>query len=143
MSLFLRAVLALISFITYHLSFINPAYAACNPDDPNFGPCPTGLDGIANMVGNILTVIVGLGFTAMLVLFIWAGIKYITSGGEPKAIQAAHQIVTWAFLGILFMALAWVILQLIAAFTGINDLTIFNIKALCGDLEKDFPFCQP
>ena len=93
------------------------------------GPLPAGLDQIEDLFKSIISVIVGLGFIVMLVLIVWAGIKYLTSGGEPKAVQSAHQTVTWALLGIIFMAIAWLVLQLIKVFTGI-DVTIFNIKAL-------------
>ena len=53
----------------------------------------------------------------------------ITSGGEPKAISAAHQTFTWALLGIVIMAVTWVIMLLIKAFTGI-DVTTFNVNVL-------------
>ena len=96
------------------------------------GPPAAGLNEIEQVFANVISVIVGLGFIATLVLLVVAGFKYLTSGGEPKAIQAAHQTVTWALLGILFMAVAWLLLQLIQAFTGIN-VTFFNIKTLCGD----------
>lgn len=127
------------------LFIIHPTYAATPCVDADsikagFGPCPAGLAEIEETVGNIISVIVGLGFIAMLVLLIMAGFKYLTSGGEPKAIQAAHQTFTWALLGILFMAAAWVLLQLIHAFTGI-DVTIFNIKTLCGVTVDPLKFC--
>ncbi len=103
-------------------------------------PGPAGLNEIEGIVGNVISVIVGLGFIAMLVLLVMAGFKYLTSGGEPKAIQSAHYTVTWALLGILFMAVAWLLLQLIAGFTGIN-VTVFNIKTLCDIGGKEF--CKP
>lgn len=112
-----------------------------NDYENKYGPCPAGLQEFEDMVGNIISVFVGLGFIVMLVMLVTAGFKYLTSGGEPKAIQAAHAVTTWAILGILFMAIAWLILQLVAAFTGI-DVTIFDIKALCGGSSK-FPFCTP
>ena len=105
------------------------------------GPDPAGLQEFEDIVGNIISVFVGLGFIVMLVLLVLAGFKYLTSGGEPKAIQSAHAVTTWALLGIIFMAIAWLILQLIAAFTGIG-VTTFDIKALCGD-QPNFPFCNP
>lgn len=91
---------------------------------------PAGLQQIEDIFKNVVSSVVGLAFIVSLVMLVLAGIKYLTSGGEPKAIQAAHLTVTWALLGILFMAIAWLILQLIHNFTGI-DVTIFNIKALC------------
>lgn len=102
-------------------------------------PSPAGLAQIEQVFGNILSVVVGLAFVVLLVMLTWAGIKYLTSGGEPKAIQAAHLTVTWALLGVLFLAIAWIILQLIHAVTGV-DVTIFNIRALCG---LNGEWCQP
>jgi len=93
------------------------------------GPDPAGLNEIEKVFTNFISVAVLLGFVALLVLLITAGIKYLTSRGEPKAIQSAHQTVTWALLGVVFMATAWIILQFIHVFTGI-DVTIFNIKVL-------------
>lgn len=106
------------------------------------GPEAAGLQQIEDVFKNIISVVVGLGFIAMLVMLVTAGIKYLTSGGEPKAIQAAHQTVTWALLGVVFMAIAWLVLQLIAVFTGI-DVTIFNIKSLCVDPNDETKlFCK-
>lgn len=93
------------------------------------GPDAAGLDQIEKIFSNVISVIVGLGFIALLVMLTSAGFKYLMSGGEPKAVQAAHQTVTWALLGMVFMAVAWLILQLIKAFTGV-DVTTFNMKIL-------------
>lgn len=125
-------------FIFYTLNLPIPVYACHDPNNrsadntppPNSGPCPAGLTEIEQVFGNVISVVVGLGFIAMLVLLVWAGIKYTTSGGEPKAIQSAHLAVTWAFLGVLFLAIAWIILQLIQAFTGV-EVTLFDIRTLC------------
>lgn len=94
------------------------------------GPQPAGLVEIEQVFSNVISVVVGLGFIALLVFLVWAGIKYLTSGGEPKIIQQTHQTVTWAFLGLIFMAFAWLILQLIFAFTGV-EVRFFDIKTLC------------
>lgn len=101
---------------------------------------PAGLQEIDKVFSNVISVIVGLGFIISLVMLTWAGIKYLTSGGEPKAISAAHQTVTWALLGILFLAIAWIILQLIEAVTGVK-VTFFDVRQLCGG--PALPWCQP
>lgn len=99
-----------------------------------------GLEDIRKLVERLISVSVGGAFIAMFVLLVWAGIKYLTSGGEPKQIQAAHQIVTWALIGILFMAIAWLILQLIEVITGVK-VTVFDIGVLCKFASKDW--CNP
>ncbi len=107
------------------------------------GPPAAGLTQIEDIFKNVISVIVGLGFITMLVMIVLAGIKYLTSGGEPKAVQAAHQAISWALLGIFFMAIAWLVLLLIKAFTGI-DVTIFDVKTLCGDPNVAAKwFCKP
>lgn len=107
-----------------------------------FGPCPAGLNDIENTVANVISVVVGLGFIAALVLLIMTGIKYLISGGEPKAIQAAHLTLTFALLGVALLAISWLILQLIANFTGV-DVTVFDIKSLCKLGTDPLKFCTP
>lgn len=93
------------------------------------GPAPAGITELEQLFINIVFISVGLGFIVLFVFLAWAGFKYLTSGGEPKAVHLAHQTVTWALLGIIFLAIAWLVLQLIATFTGIN-VTIFNLRTL-------------
>lgn len=108
------------------------------------GPDPAGLNEIENIFSSLISVIVSLGFIVMLVFIVMAGFKYLTSGGEPKALQAAHHALVWAILGIVFMAIAWLVLQLISSFTGIN-VTVFDARTLCkvnvGRIIKDI--CPP
>lgn len=120
-----------------HILIYGLVFAAC---DPKLGPCAAGLKEIEQTFSSIVSVMVGLGFVAMLTFLVWAGFKYLTSGGEPKIVQSAHQSVTWAFLGVLFLAIAWLILQLIEAFTGVK-VTFFDIRQLCNVGGKDW--CQP
>lgn len=104
------------------------------------GPPPAGLAELELVFGNIISVVVGLSFIILVVMLVLAGIKYITSSGEPKAVQQAHLTVTWALLGILFLAISWLLLQLIQAFTGI-EVTVFNARTLCG--LGGTQFCSP
>ena len=114
-----------------HTSPVHAATPAPTAVPYSPGPSPAGLSSVENTFTSFVSASVGIAFMVMLILIVWAGFKYLTSGGEPKAIQAAHQVTTWAFLGILFMAIAWLILQLIENFTGIR-VTVFNFKILCG-----------
>lgn len=104
-------------------------------------PQPAGLTELEQVFRNVISVVAALGFITLLVMLITAGFKYLTSGGEPKAVQASHITITWALLGIVFMALAWIILQLISSFTGVEVVKTFDIRTLCGG--PTFPFCSP
>ncbi len=121
------------------LQTATPVYAQCNP---SLGNCPAGLQELEDVFKQFISVAVGLGFLVMLIMLVWAGIKYLTSGGEQKEVQQAHYTMTWALLGILFFAIAWLLLLLIQTFTGI-EVTTFNIKALCKIAGSTTDFCSP
>lgn len=106
------------------------------------GPDPAGLTEIEQVFKSIISVVAGLGFMTTLVVLVLAGFKYLTSGGEPKAVQAAHQTVVWALLGILLMAIAWLILLLVKNFTGI-EVTVLDIRSLCTLTPGGTDFCSP
>lgn len=125
----LRIGMTIILYSLFIIHYSPPAYA--QTPTPSFGPPAAGLTQIEEVFRNVIKISVGGAFIALFVVLVWAGIKFLTSGGEPKALESARDAVTWALLGILFLALAWLILKLIAAFTGIPDLTSFNIKVLC------------
>ncbi|OGE25327.1 hypothetical protein A3C26_00670 [Candidatus Daviesbacteria bacterium RIFCSPHIGHO2_02_FULL_39_12] len=102
---------------------------------------PAGLDQFEQVFTGFISAVVYLAFIASLVMLIMTGIKYLTSGGEPKAVQAAHQTATWALLGILFFAIAWLLLRLVESFTGI-PVTVFDIKVLCVGPTSALDFCK-
>ncbi|MDO8498585.1 MAG: pilin [bacterium] len=74
---------------------------------------------LQEIIQRVISLMTGLAFLALTVMLVVGGIKYLTSGGEPKAISSASNTLTWALLGMLFLALAWIILRLIEAFTGV------------------------
>lgn len=141
--------LGLAVFVLFLVSFsllTTPAFACHDPTRPladnippplavvggvtiTAGPCPGGLTQIEDLVKQVISIAVGLAFLALVVMLFIGGLKYLLSGGETKALNSATQTITWALLGILFLAIAWLILKLIEAFTGI-PLTRFNIKVL-------------
>jgi hypothetical protein len=55
--------------------------------------------------------------------------QYLTSGGDPKATAAGQQTMTFAFAGIILMALAYVVFLIIKTFTGVDVLN-FTIPAI-------------
>lgn len=104
---------------------------------------PAGLVQIEGTFSKFVSISVGIAFVALLVMVVLAGFKYLTSAGEPKAVSSAHQTLTWALLGIFFLALAWLVLQLIHALTGVN-VTFFDVKPLCtSPNDASQWFCSP
>lgn len=79
---------------------------------------PAGVVQLQALTERIISISVGLAFVALLIVLVYAAIRFLTSGGEPKSIQSASLTVTWALLGMLFLVIIWLILRLIEAFTG-------------------------
>ncbi len=90
-----------------------------------------GLTQIENLFRQIINLSVAAAFVALVVVLVWAGIRFLTSGGDAKALQSAGMTITWALLGMLFLVIAWLVLQLIAAFTGLDVLKTFDMRTLC------------
>lgn len=93
-------------------------FAACDPKNPT-PDCAAGIIQLQQLITRLINISVTIAFMALTVWLVWSALKlFITSGGDPKALAQAWGAVTWAFMGIFFMVLAWLILKLIAAVTG-------------------------
>jgi len=85
------------------------------------------LRGLEGLFENVVTSILGFAGIALFLMLIIGGFKYMTAGGEPPKIEAARKTLTYAILGIVFIALAFLILRFIGVFTGV-DVTEFRIS---------------
>lgn len=59
---------------------------------------------------NILSIIVGI---IAVIMIIYAGFKYITSGGNQENVKAAKNILIYAIIGLVIVALAQIIVQFV------------------------------
>lgn len=89
-------------------------------------PGPAGVLQLQEMFQRFINLSVGLAFIAVTLMLAWAGIKFIASGGEQKALHEVWQIVTWALLGIVFLVIGWLVLLLIETVSG-APVTKFNL----------------
>ena len=90
-------------------------------------PDPAQVSDLNNIVGNVISILAPIGGFLALIFLIVGGFRYITAQGDPKASASARSTITWAILGLVFLILAWLILQFISGFTGIPDILQFNI----------------
>jgi hypothetical protein len=72
----------------------------------------------------IIMYIAGLVFFAMLIN---GGFKYIFASGDPKKMASASSTLSLSIVGIIGVIASYFIIQLIAHFTGINDIKTLNI----------------
>lgn len=79
---------------------------------------PTG----AGAISNFLSRLVGLFFTLALVvalfMFLWAAVEWMTSGGEKEKVASARNKIIYTIIGIVLLATAFAILNIVGIFTG-------------------------
>ena len=82
--------------------------------------------GFAQDLGHFLNATLSLVMmvSALLVFFylIWAGIQWITSGGDKSKTEAARNKITAAVIGLIVVSASYAILTLILRFLGFNDI---------------------
>lgn len=70
------------------------------------------------VLGNIINALLVLAAVVALIFIIYSGIKYISSQGDPQAIDSARKTLTWAIIGLVFIVLSFAILQFVINLTG-------------------------
>jgi len=85
------------------------------------------IQGFRCLIGNVLSVamtVIGLvGF----VMLIYGSFRFMLSGGQSEGIKKARGTITFVVAGIVLALSAFVILNLIAQFTGVQNITNFNL----------------
>ena len=72
------------------------------------------------LVTNIIIIITSFAGALAFIFIIIGGIKFITAAGDEKKMQSATQTLTYAIIGLIVTALAFVILQVVQKFLGSN-----------------------
>ena len=80
------------------------------------------LSGLETVFGNVVGVIMALAAIVLFIMLLMGGFKYLTSGGDPKAVEAARKTLTYAIGGLVLIALSYLLLKFIYIFTGANVL---------------------
>ena len=76
------------------------------------------LQGLEGVFQNLVSVVLGFAGIALFLMLVVGGYKYITSGGDPKSVESAKNTLTYAIVGIVLLASAYLILRFIGVFTG-------------------------
>jgi uncharacterized protein YqgC (DUF456 family) len=90
------------------------------------------LDGVAkisdlgDLIGRVVSYALGFAGIVLFILLIVAGFKFITSGGDPKAVESAKGTLTSAITGLIIILVSFLILVFIKNLTGVN-VTTFDI----------------
>ena len=82
--------------------------------------------GIEKVVENTLSVILYFAGVVLFIMLLVGGFKYITSGNNPESLQSAKNTLTYAIVGIIVIASAFLIINFIELFTGAK-VTLFQV----------------
>jgi hypothetical protein len=85
----------------------NDPTADCNTITGNAG---TNVNTMVATIINIFSWIVGV---VSVIMIIWGGFKYITSGGESGGVTSAKNTILYAIVGLVIVALAQVIVKFV------------------------------
>lgn len=77
---------------------------------------------MGEIISGILPYIFGIAGIVLLLNIISAGLKMMTSQGEPKALQSAQAKITTSLIGILILFASFWIVSLIFKFLGFNTI---------------------
>lgn len=64
-----------------------------------------------------------------LILIIYSGIRFVTSGGDQKSVEGAKKILTYAIAGLVLVLLSFAIINLIAHATGVKCIKLLGFSA--------------
>jgi hypothetical protein len=77
----------------------------------------------SNIVGSILS-LAGIGLFIMLLV---GGFGFLFAAGDAKKLEQAKGTLSNAIIGLVIIVSAYLIIQIISAFTGINTLNTFSV----------------
>lgn len=84
------------------------------------------LEGLFETVVKALVSLIGL---TLFVVLLSGGFNYLFAGGDPKKMEKAKGTMSGAMLGIVIIVAAYLIIQLVAEFTGVDSILNFTIDS--------------
>lgn len=85
------------------------------------------IQAIEGIIKNILIIaITGIGFAGFVMMII-GSFQYMLAGSDSKGVETGKNTITYSIIGLVVALSSWIILNLIAVFTGVESIKIFNI----------------
>jgi hypothetical protein len=78
------------------------------------------LSNLEGVFSSVLSILLGLAAITFFILLLSSGFKFITSGGDPKAVEGAKKTLTYAIGGLILIIASYLILLLIQEITKVN-----------------------
>lgn len=137
----------LISWLTIFalfFAFACPTYAAIGIRQPveNAG-VQVGKASADSLLGgvirNAIVLIFSIASVSAVLVFLWGALDWIFSGGDKEKVSNARKKITNALVGLIVLAVSFLVLSLVGTFVGINPLKGINIPFLGQGLGGNAP----
>jgi hypothetical protein len=86
------------------------------------------LEGLEGAFESIIGVLFSVAGIILFIMLIVGGVNFMTSGGDPKGLEAAKKTLTYALVGMLLVALGYLVLVFVSDFTGNTNILNFDIR---------------
>ena len=89
---------------------------------------------IGTLLSNVLTIIFVLAAILVLFMLVVGAFQWITSGGDKEGVGKARDRITHALIGLVILAIAFLIVQVVGSMVNINILSLESLPTLdqCG-----------
>jgi len=88
---------------------------------------PNMLGDLTAVFASVISIALPIAGVVIFVMLVIGGFRYITSAGDPRKLEGAKGTLTYAILGLLLIALAFLILVAISNFTNVPDILNFRV----------------
>ncbi len=85
------------------------------------------IQGLECMIANIFTVIITLIGLSAFVMLVVGAVRWMLSGGNSSNLDKARNTMTYAVIGIVVALSAFIVINLISGFTGVETIKTFSI----------------
>ena len=70
---------------------------------------PLSSDSIPVLIGSLIKVLLGISGALALLMFVWGGIQWLISSGDPTKIKKGKDTLIWATLGLVIIFSSYVL----------------------------------
>lgn len=125
----MRIILIGIFMLSFYLINASSAFAFISLDWEKTGCLENGvatLRCIPIVFQNVVNWLLIFGAVSAIFFILFAGVKFIRSGGQPKLVEDARNTLTYAIIGFILILLSFAIINFISAATGVSCIKQFG-----------------
>ena len=117
LTVFILSLSSYLSFAPSALAAEVARFSVCPPNPAGLG----GINALCNLsldklIGPLITTIFIIAMVAALLYLVWGGFKWLTSGGDKAAVQAAREHIVAAIVGLVLVFASFLIINIIMNF---------------------------